>query len=515
MPLTVFRVEPQTRFLVVEMGARGIGHIDYLTRIAPPSIGIVLNVGTAHVGEFGSREAIAVAKAELVQALPPTGLAVLNVDDPAVRAMAAADRGAGRGWSGPDPRRRSAPPTSRLDDAGRPSFTVTTPDGQRRRSTLPLHGEHHVGNALAVAAAALECGLALPTSSRPWPTATPASPLADGGHRAPRRRDRRQRRLQRQPRLDARRPQGPRGDGWGEDATTARGAPGPCSARCSSSATTRRPSTTRIGRLAVRLNISRLVVVGETAAADAHRRPARGLVGRRGRVGRRTPTPPTTCCAEELRPGDVVLFKSSRDAGLRWLGDRLRRAADAATDERGGHDVKAVLLAAVVSLVVALLRHAAVHPVPRAPRLRPVHPRRRPDLAPHQARHAHHGRRGHHRLQPRGIRRWRTLLTGTPLTWSGVLVLFLMTGLGLVGFLDDYIKISKQRSLGLRVARRSWSARPSSPWSSPCWRCSSPTSKYRTPGVDPHLVRPRHRHRPRVRGHAARAASCSSSGPTS
>jgi UDP-N-acetylmuramoyl-tripeptide--D-alanyl-D-alanine ligase len=56
VPLTVCRVTPTTRFLVAEMGARGIGHIDYLTRIAPPQVAIVLNVGTAHVGEFGSRE---------------------------------------------------------------------------------------------------------------------------------------------------------------------------------------------------------------------------------------------------------------------------------------------------------------------------------------------------------------------------------------------------------------------------------------------------------------------------
>ena len=82
------RVTADTRFLVVEMGARGIGHIAYLARMAPPRIGVVLNVGTAHVGEFGSREAIATAKSELVAALPADGLAVLNADDPAVRAMA-------------------------------------------------------------------------------------------------------------------------------------------------------------------------------------------------------------------------------------------------------------------------------------------------------------------------------------------------------------------------------------------------------------------------------------------
>ena len=74
------------------MGARGIGHIATLTRIAPPRIGVVLNVGTAHLGEYGSVEAIAQAKGELVEALPSAehgGVAVLNADDPRVRAMAA------------------------------------------------------------------------------------------------------------------------------------------------------------------------------------------------------------------------------------------------------------------------------------------------------------------------------------------------------------------------------------------------------------------------------------------
>src|SRR5690606_18696572 len=64
LPLTVLRADAGTRHLVLEMGARGIGHIAYLTGIAPPDVGVVLNVGTAHVGEFGGRENIALAKGE-------------------------------------------------------------------------------------------------------------------------------------------------------------------------------------------------------------------------------------------------------------------------------------------------------------------------------------------------------------------------------------------------------------------------------------------------------------------
>src|SRR6185436_11167777 len=86
-PYTVLRADASTRFLVLETSARGVGHIRALTRIAPPRIGVVLNVGSAHLGEFGSREAIATAKRELVEALPAAtdgGVAILNGDDPLV-----------------------------------------------------------------------------------------------------------------------------------------------------------------------------------------------------------------------------------------------------------------------------------------------------------------------------------------------------------------------------------------------------------------------------------------------
>ena len=74
---------------MLEFSARGPGHIAALTRAVPPRIGVVLNVGSAHLGEFGSTAAIAGAKGELVEALPADGIAVLNADDPLVRGMAA------------------------------------------------------------------------------------------------------------------------------------------------------------------------------------------------------------------------------------------------------------------------------------------------------------------------------------------------------------------------------------------------------------------------------------------
>ncbi|MFZ1411781.1 MAG: UDP-N-acetylmuramoyl-tripeptide--D-alanyl-D-alanine ligase, partial [Micropruina sp.] len=88
VPLTACRVEAETRYLVAEMGARGLGHIAWLCQVVPPDVGVVLNVGHAHAGEFGSLAATALAKGELVEAVVPGGWAVLNAADPLVRAMA-------------------------------------------------------------------------------------------------------------------------------------------------------------------------------------------------------------------------------------------------------------------------------------------------------------------------------------------------------------------------------------------------------------------------------------------
>ncbi|TMR37436.1 UDP-N-acetylmuramoyl-tripeptide--D-alanyl-D-alanine ligase [Actinomadura geliboluensis] len=158
LPLTALRADAGTRHLVLEMGARGIGHIAYLTGIARPDVGVVLNVGTAHVGEFGGRENIARAKGEIVEAVPPGGTAVLNADDPLVAAMASRTRGEvvtfGRG---PDAVVRATGET--LDEQGRARFTLVTPEGSAPVA-LRLHGSHAVPNALAAAAAARAAGLA-------------------------------------------------------------------------------------------------------------------------------------------------------------------------------------------------------------------------------------------------------------------------------------------------------------------------------------------------------------------
>jgi UDP-N-acetylmuramoyl-tripeptide--D-alanyl-D-alanine ligase len=170
LPLTVLRADAATRYLVLELSARGIGHIAYLCRVAPPRYGVVLNVGHAHAGEFGGLDQVARAKGELVEALPADGVAILNADDPRVLAMAARTRARVVTFSAdphahtphqshvPQPSVRAA--DIRLDELGRPSFTLLTPEGSAP-VTLRLHGAHNVPNALAAAALAGELGMDL------------------------------------------------------------------------------------------------------------------------------------------------------------------------------------------------------------------------------------------------------------------------------------------------------------------------------------------------------------------
>ncbi|RNL79726.1 UDP-N-acetylmuramoyl-tripeptide--D-alanyl-D-alanine ligase [Nocardioides marmorisolisilvae] len=159
LPITVLRTGPTTRFLVLEMGARGIGHLALLCAIAPPDVSLVLNVGRAHIGEFGSQEAIATAKGELVEALGPEGTAVLNHDDPLVIGMAPRTRGRlntfGR-TSGAAVQLEKV----ELDDLGRPSFDLHR-GAERVHVRLNLLGEHQATNAVAAATVGLTLGLSL------------------------------------------------------------------------------------------------------------------------------------------------------------------------------------------------------------------------------------------------------------------------------------------------------------------------------------------------------------------
>jgi UDP-N-acetylmuramoyl-tripeptide--D-alanyl-D-alanine ligase len=160
LPHTVLQADERTRFLVLEMGSRGPGHIRYLCGIARPDVGVVVNVGVAHIGEFGSVDGIAVAKGELVEALPAGGFAVLNADDERVRAMAG--RTAARvvlAGEAADAAVRATDVT--LDERGRPAYRLTGPGGQAD-VRLAVAGRHQVGNSLLAAAVAVSLGAAVP-----------------------------------------------------------------------------------------------------------------------------------------------------------------------------------------------------------------------------------------------------------------------------------------------------------------------------------------------------------------
>jgi len=156
-PLTVLRVTAETRYLVLELSARGAGHIAQLCEIAPPRLGAVLCVGHAHAGEFGGLAAVARAKGELPAALPPDGVALLNADDPLVLAMA--ERTAARVVTfGTGPRAMVRAEGVTLGGDGRASFTLVTPAGTAVVK-LRLLGAHNIVNALAAAALAGELGM--------------------------------------------------------------------------------------------------------------------------------------------------------------------------------------------------------------------------------------------------------------------------------------------------------------------------------------------------------------------
>src|SRR5205085_10379227 len=153
IPMTVFQMDPGDRALVLEYAMSRAGEIRELAKTAPPNIGVVLNVGLAHVGFLGSIEAVAAAKRELVEGLAPGGLAVLNADDARVRAMSAVARRFTLYGVSSDASVRAE--RIRLHGLEGSNFTLITPRG-KADVYLRLPGHHSVSNALAAAAVALE-----------------------------------------------------------------------------------------------------------------------------------------------------------------------------------------------------------------------------------------------------------------------------------------------------------------------------------------------------------------------
>jgi UDP-N-acetylmuramoyl-tripeptide--D-alanyl-D-alanine ligase len=312
------------------MSARHPGNIAELAAIAVPAIAVVLNVGTAHLGEFGSREVIAKTKAELPQAVPSSGVVILNADDSAVAAMAtqtsarvvrvSREPGANVAlWAGP----------VSLDELARPGFTLHTAAGQADVQ-LAVHGDHQVGNALCAAAVALECGASLAQVAAALSAAGPVS----------------RHRMQVSTRADGvtvindaynANPDSMRAGlkalAWmARDRAGARGSKRRSWAVLGEMAELGDDAISehdRTGRLAVRLDVSRLIVVGTGRSLSAmhHGAVMEGSWGSES-VMVADADEALALLRAELAPGDVVLVKASNSAGLGVLADQL--AADPA-----------------------------------------------------------------------------------------------------------------------------------------------------------------------------------------
>jgi UDP-N-acetylmuramoyl-tripeptide--D-alanyl-D-alanine ligase len=329
-PWTVLRATAATDYLILELSARHPGNIAALAAIAPPAIGVVLNVGTAHLGEFGSREAIAKTKSELLQGVPRSGVVVLNVDDSAVAAMAEVTAArvvrVSRNsqtdvWAGP----------VTLDELARPQFTLHS-GGAAVDVSLSVHGDHHVSNALCAAAVALECGATLEQVAAALADAGPVS-----GHRM-----RVSTRADGVTVIDDAYNANPDSMRAGLQALawiSAAGGADPAGKRRSWAVLGEMAELgddaisehDRIGRLAVRLDVSRLIVVGTGRSMSAMHHGAvmegaRGLEGEREAAILADTDAALTLLRAELQPGDVVLVKASNSAGLGALADSL--AAD-------------------------------------------------------------------------------------------------------------------------------------------------------------------------------------------
>ena len=321
LPLTALRRTEETRFAALEYSARGVGHIAFLCGLVAPHVAVVLNVGSAHLGEFGGREQIAVAKGELVEAA--RRVAVLNADDPLVRAMAARTSRPVRTFgTGSDADVRAE--DLELDDEGRASFRLVAPEGTADVG-LQVHGEHQAANALAAAAAVL-AGEVTDDVARIAALLSAA-------------------RAQSRWRMEVR--ERPDGVTVVNDAYNAN--PESMRAALKTLAVMSRGKSRRtvavlgamaelgedareahmdLGRFAVRLDLGQLVVVGPEAAGIHAGAVLEGSWGDES-VHVDDVEEAISLLRRELAPGDVVLVKASRSAGLERVAAALLESAQA------------------------------------------------------------------------------------------------------------------------------------------------------------------------------------------
>ncbi|GAA5037005.1 UDP-N-acetylmuramoyl-tripeptide--D-alanyl-D-alanine ligase [Microbacterium fluvii] len=314
-PLTMLRVTEQTRYLVCEFGASAPGEIARLAGLVEPDIGIVLMVGLAHAGGFGGIEATFHAKSELVRAVRPGGLAVLNADDPRVSQMApiATERDVRVRWFGRGDTAEVRAGEIEVSATG--TATTVTVDGVDHPLRLSVLGAHHVANALAAIAAATALGVAadaaigrvesleLAERWRMQPLGSDSIRIINDAYNAS-------------------------PDSMAAALRTLAQITGPDErtvavlGAMSELGEYAEEEHDRVGLLAVRLGIKRIVVIGVDARRMYLEAIAQGSWDGEA-VFFATADEAFDYLQGELRAGDRVLVKSSNAAGLRFLGDRL------------------------------------------------------------------------------------------------------------------------------------------------------------------------------------------------
>jgi UDP-N-acetylmuramoyl-tripeptide--D-alanyl-D-alanine ligase len=308
LPITLLECDDRTRFCILEMGARHMGDIARLCEIAKPNIGVVLTVGTAHIGEFGSREIIAKTKGELIESLGKDGVAILGTYDEFTPKMASLHQGEVILFG------ESADIQVRAADIemreGRPHFDLVTPAG-RDAVGMRAVGAHQVSNALAVAAVGTALSLPLELIASSLSTAEISSKwrmelhesadlliINDAYNANPESMSAAMRALV----LFA---QERGGSAWA------------FVGKMNELGQTQAPQSAAIGALAVELGIDHLVEIN----APEYGEPVGAMV-----IHQRPTIESALDLVEYFAPGDVVLVKASRSQGFEVLAESLERA---------------------------------------------------------------------------------------------------------------------------------------------------------------------------------------------
>ena len=308
LPITLLECDDRTRFCILEMGARHMGDIARLCEIAKPNIGVVLTVGTAHIGEFGSREIIAKTKGELIESLGKDGIAILGTYDEFTPKMASLHQGQVILFG------ESADNEVRAADIemreGRPHFDLVTPAG-RDAVGMRAVGAHQVSNALAVAAVGTALSLPLELIASSLSTAEISSKwrmelhesadlliINDAYNANPESMSAAMRALV----LFA---QERGGSAWA------------FVGKMNELGQTQAPQSAAIGALAVELGIDHLVEIN----APEYGEPVGAMV-----IHQRPTIESALDLVEYFAPGDVVLVKASRSQGFEVLAESLERA---------------------------------------------------------------------------------------------------------------------------------------------------------------------------------------------